>query len=138
MSNYNSYGVHISKTQPKLRKGDTVKYKTNYRDTNGKLVFYYIYGKWNGNKAVFNDKDQHVIHTSWWLEKVTLKERLTLLLNNNKVIKYIPFIPIIGFFIVCANPKRNYGLSFPKSLLSAMFQTLSIILTILLIILHTL
>jgi hypothetical protein len=82
MSNYNSFGVHNSKQQPKLKKGDTVKYKTSYRDTNGKLVFYYIYGEWDGTKAIFTDKDKHIVHTSWWLEKATLKERFKLFINN--------------------------------------------------------
>jgi len=139
MSNYNSYGVHISKQQPKLKKGDTVKYKTSYRDTHGKLVYFYIYGKWDGTKATFNDKEQHVVRTTWWLEKVSLKERWSMFLNNPNIKKYIPFIPIIGVIIVTINPAENYGLSNTlKSISTAIFQTICITGTILLIILLTL
>lgn len=94
MSNYNSYGIHISKPQPVIKKGDTVKYKTNYRDAvTGKLVYFFIYGKWDGEKATFNDKDQHIVRTTWWLEKVKLKERLRLLINKLKYNESLPYIP---------------------------------------------
>lgn len=89
MSNYNTYGVHISKTKPIIKKGTKVKYLTNYRDTDGKLIKFYIFGVWDGEKATFNDKDHHVIRTTWWLEKVTvpspyqrLRQYITTLLNQ--------------------------------------------------------
>jgi len=70
MSNYNTYGVHISKTMPIIKKGAKVKYITSYRNTDGKLIYYDIFGVWDGEKTTFNDKDKHVIRTTWWLEKV--------------------------------------------------------------------
>lgn len=70
MSNYNTYGVHISKTKPVIKKGDKVKYIANYRDTDGKLIYYDLIGVWDGEKVEFNDKDHYVVRTAWWLEKV--------------------------------------------------------------------
>jgi len=71
MSNYNTYGIHNSKTKPNIKKGDKVKYTANYRNkTDGKLVYYDIYGIWDGEKVEFNDKDYHIVRTTWWLEKI--------------------------------------------------------------------
>ena len=70
MSNYNTYGVHINKTQPIIKKGDHVKYVDSYRNTNGKLIKYDLYGVWDGEKVTFT-KDTLVIRTTWWLEKIS-------------------------------------------------------------------
>ena len=70
MNNYNTYGVHISKTKPIIKKGDKVKYIANYRNTDGKLIYYDIVGVWDGKKVEFNDKDHYVVRTTWWLEKI--------------------------------------------------------------------
>jgi hypothetical protein len=69
--NYNSYGVHISKTKPKIRKGDKVKYRDNYRDKDTqKLIYFDLIGIWDGTKVEFHDKNETVIKTVWWLEKI--------------------------------------------------------------------
>jgi hypothetical protein len=70
-SNYNAYGVHISKPKPKIKKGDKVRYRDNYRDKKTlKLVYFYLEGIWDGKKVEFNDKDQTVVRSVWWLEKI--------------------------------------------------------------------
>ena len=88
MSNYNTYGEHISKTKPIIKKGDNVKYVDCYRDTDGKLIKYNLFGVWDGEKVTFT-KDTLVVRTIWWLEKVTspspyqrIKQYITTLVNQ--------------------------------------------------------
>lgn len=71
IDNYNTYGVHISKTKPVIKKGDKVKFVDNYRDkTTQKLVYFDLIGKWDGTKVEFHDKNDTVVRSVWWLEKV--------------------------------------------------------------------
>lgn len=74
--NFNAYGVLKTKTQPIINAGDNVRYAdverlpTDADGKIGKLVKVFLYGVWDGEKVEFNDKQNTVVRTTWWLEKV--------------------------------------------------------------------